>query len=143
MSLTSYVVDASVVAHHLIKDTFTANADALFALIEKEVSLYVPEFCAIECTNVLWKQVHFHSMPQGEAEILAQQLAALPLNYAPIDAELLTRALQIGVANKLAIYDSIYIALAEKYAYPLITADAKQETAARTTGVIIKLITDF
>ena len=37
----------------------------------------------------------------------------------------------------------VYIALAEKYGYPLITADARQETAARTVGITIKPIMDF
>jgi hypothetical protein len=68
MSLTTYLVDASVVASHLIVDAFTANADTLFAELEKSVSLFVPEFCIVECTNVIWKQVRFHSMPQNEAE---------------------------------------------------------------------------
>jgi len=142
MSLTTYLVDASVVASHLIVDVFTANADTLFAELEKSVSLFVPEFCIVECTNVIWKQVRFHSMPQNEAEILAQQLASLPLNYIPTE-DVLLRALQIGLAHKLAIYDSVYIALAEKYGYPLLTADARQETAAKTIGVTIKPITDF
>ncbi len=81
-------------------------------------------------------------MPQGEAEILIGDLLHLPFITASIE-ELLPRAIQIGLAHKLAIYDSIYIAVAEKYKYPLITADAKQETAARAVGVTIKPITDF
>ncbi len=38
---------------------------------------------------------------------------------------------------------SIYIALAQYYQFPLITADAKQEAAAKTAGVSVKPITDF
>lgn len=90
MTLVNYIVDASVVAQHFIVDQYTANADTLFAGIEKSVSLYVPEFCLVERTNVLWKQVRFHSMPQSEAETLAQQLASLPLNYVPTE-DLLVR----------------------------------------------------
>lgn len=52
-------------------------------------------------------------------------------------------ALQIGLVHQLAIYDSIYIALAEQFNCPLITADVKQEAAAKAIGVTIKPITDF
>ena len=81
-------------------------------------------------------------MPQSEAEVLVAALLNLPFEIAPVE-DVLMRALQIGLAHKLAIYDSVYIALGEKYDYPLITADARQETTARTVGVTIKPITDF
>lgn len=81
-------------------------------------------------------------MLQDEAEFLLRELLELPFIIASID-DALPRALQMGLAYKLAIYDSVYIALAEYYKFPLITADAKQETAARTVGVTIKPITEF
>lgn len=81
-------------------------------------------------------------MPQSEAESLLQDLRELPFTIASIE-ETLPRALQIGLAHKLAIYDSVYIALAEYYKFPLITADTKQEAAARAVGITIKPITDF
>ncbi len=81
-------------------------------------------------------------MPQSEAEVLVGALLNLPFTIAPVE-EVLKRALQIGLAHPLAVYDSVYIALAEKYTYPLITADAKQAAAAQAVGVTIKPITDF
>jgi predicted nucleic acid-binding protein len=57
--------------------------------------------------------------------------------------ELLPRALEIGLNNQLAVYDSVHIALAEKLGLPLITVDAKQATAATASGVVLKPITDF
>jgi predicted nucleic acid-binding protein len=45
--------------------------------------------------------------------------------------------------HKLALYDSIYIALAEQLKYPLVTDDSKQAEAARAEGIILKLLTDF
>jgi predicted nucleic acid-binding protein len=56
---------------------------------------------------------------------------------------LLTRWLQIGLAHQLALYDSVYLALAEKLRYPLITVDERQAKAAAALGLILKSITDF
>ncbi len=140
--MTDFIVDTSIVMKHLMNEDFTANADRMFEQLGDDISLYIPEFCLVECTNSLWKRVRFDSMPENEALILLEDLLNLPFAILPVE-ESLPRALQIGVAHKLAIYDSIYIALAEKYGYPLITADAGQETAAKTVGVAIKPITDF
>ncbi|HEX9839781.1 MAG TPA: type II toxin-antitoxin system VapC family toxin [Anaerolineales bacterium] len=57
--------------------------------------------------------------------------------------DLLPRGLQIGLTHQLALYDSVYIALAEKLNYPLITADERQERAASAEGITIKALTDF
>lgn len=142
--MAEYVIDASIVAQRLIRDTYTENARRLFKNLTAADVFYVPEFCLLECVNVTWKQVRFHEMPQSTAHILIADLILLPFRIIPIEEEnLLTRALQIGVEHKLPIYDSVYIALAEKYTYPLITADARQESAAKTVGVTIKPITDF
>lgn len=81
-------------------------------------------------------------MPHSEAEILVEDLRELPFKIASIE-DALPRALQIGLAHNLAVYDTLYIALAEYYKFPLITADAKQQTAAQTVGVTVKPITDF
>jgi len=121
----NYVVDASVVIQRLIRDTYTEQARRLFRNLTEADQCYLPEFGLLECTNVLWKQVRFHSMPQSDAEVLATDLLNLPFEIMPIE-EVSVRALQIGLAHQLAVYDSIYIALAEKYNYPLITADTRQ-----------------
>jgi predicted nucleic acid-binding protein len=140
--MPNYIVDTSVVADVLVSGIYTVQAERLMLSVDNMTKLLVPGFCLVECTNVLWKRVRARGISQAEAEILADDLLPLPLSIASVD-KLFKRALQIGLAHQLAIYDSVYIALAESYQYPLITADAKQETAARTVGVIIKPITDF
>lgn len=81
-------------------------------------------------------------MPQSQAELLVADLIALPLTVIK-GQDLLKRSLQIGLKHQLAIYDSVYIALAEQLSYPLITVDDRQERAARAEGVTVKAITDF
>jgi predicted nucleic acid-binding protein len=140
--MDSYIVDASVLIQHLVNDTYTVNADALVGELGKSVEICVPDFCVLECTNVLWKRVRFDGMPQSDAELLANDLAGLPLIVAP-SGEVLKRSLQIGLAHQLAVYDSVYIALAERLGHPLITVDTRQGAAARSLGITLKPVTDF
>jgi predicted nucleic acid-binding protein len=140
--MPNYIVDTSVVADVLVSGIYTIQAERLMLLVDSTTKLLVPGFCLVECTNVLWKRVRSHDISQEEAETLADDLMTLPLSIASVDT-LFKRALQIGLAHQLAIYYSIYIALAEKYQHPLVTADARQETAAKAVGVTIKPITDF
>ena len=139
---TIYVVDASVVMQYFITDTYTPQVSILLNRLNQGERLYVPEFCLLECANVLWKQVRFQSMPRTEAAQLLIELLALQFQIMPV-GNLLPRALQIGLSQNLAIYDSFYIALAESLNCPLITVDQKQAKAAIASNVVIKPITDF
>lgn len=138
--MATYIIDASVIIDFLITGQYTREADNL--LTDLEHQFVVPEFCLTECTNVLWKRVRFSSMPQKQAIILLRDLRHLPLKRAAIKS-LLKPASEIGLANQLAVYDSIYIALAQRSDTPLITIDVRQQNAAIALGVPTKLITDF
>ncbi len=137
-----YVVDASVVIQRLIRDTYTPHVRALFNGLDNLTQIHVPEFCLLECANVLWKEVRFRGMPHTTAKLLIADLKVLPLNVVDV-AVVLERSLEIGVQHQLAVYDSAYIALAERLSYPFVTVDARQEQAARAVGVTLKSITDF
>jgi predicted nucleic acid-binding protein len=140
--LVNYIVDTSIVIQHLITDTHSANADVLFDELGDTLMIHIPEFCLLECANVLWKRVRFHGMPSTIAEELIENLVALPLQIVPTGS-LLKRGLQIGLKHQLAVYDSIYIAMAENLKFQLISDDVKQDKAAIAEGVTTKSITDF
>jgi predicted nucleic acid-binding protein len=137
-----YVVDTSIVIQRLIVEEHTPQVRRLFAQMAQGLVIVVPEFCLLECANVLWKQVRFQGMPQQTAEHLLNELLALPLQIVSV-AQFMPRALQIGLATQLAIYDSLYLALAENFNCALITVDQKQADAAVSTQIAIKNITDF
>ena len=96
----------------------------------------------MECANILWRHVRFQGMPADTAQKAVKDVADLPLTI-HLAASYLPDALAIGLANELAIYDSIYIALASALGFSLITADAKQKRAAIAAEVIIKPVADF
>lgn len=141
--MAGYVLDASVVVQRLIQDTHTPYVRALFQrLTETDDHLWVPEFCLVECANMLWKAVRFRGMPPEQAVRLLTDLAALPLRVVPV-SDLLPRALTLGMTHNLSIYDSIYIAMVERLACPLVTVDARQSQAAAASGLMLKPVTDF
>src|SRR5690606_31689384 len=140
--MATYIVDASVVIERLIKWPYTSNARTLFNRLNATDRLVVPEFCLLEPTNVLCKQVRFQGMPKDLSDVALKNLRALPLQRVPVKA-LLNTAMDIGLTHQLAIYDSVYIALASRTKHPLITIDRPQERAAIAVNVELKSITDF
>ena len=140
--MTAYITDATVVAEFLLAGPYTANATRFFRQALLGDTFIVPDLCLNECTNVLWKAVRFRGMPSSQAAHAVRDLRALPLRRAATKA-VLEQALDIGLRRQLAVYDSIYIALALRTQLPLVTFDGKQEQAARAEGVNIVAITDF
>lgn len=84
----------------------------------------------------------FYGVSPADAYFLLSELLVLSINFIPV-LDVLRRALEIGLAHQLAVYDSIYLALAEQLQVSLITVDTRQEAAARALGMTIKPVTDF
>lgn len=51
--MANYIVDASLVIEYLIAGPYTPNARAFFNKITAADRLTVPEFCLLECTDVI------------------------------------------------------------------------------------------
>ncbi len=139
----AYVVDTSVLIQGYINDPNTKRMHELLRLAtNSNVSLIVPEFALVECANVLWKRVRFHGADQENTLQRIKDVIISPLQvYSSLG--LLPRALDIGLAQTLAVYDCVHIALAENLQCPLITIDERQANAATAVGVTLKSITDF
>ncbi len=140
--MASYIVDASVVIEYLITGPYTPNVQMFFNGITVADQLVVREFCLLECTNVIWKQVRFNGMSSQDAKQLLSILRTLKLHRAPMK-HLLDHALEIAINNTLAVYDSGYIALAMHYSYPLFTLDQPQIRAATAEGAHLLPINSF
>lgn len=136
-----YVVDASVVIEYLVVGTNTQSVRAFMGSVTSQDRLVVPEFCLLECTNVVWKRVRFSGMTRSEATGVLQVLRALKLNRMPMK-RLLDRSLEIGLDHSLAVYDSAYLALAQHFDCPLVTLDDKQGQAAAAERVVLTQLGD-
>lgn len=137
-----YVVDASVLCQLFITQEHTPQTERFFADVPTLYEVFVPEMCLVECTNVFWKHTCFHGLPAVEATQLAHDLVALPLQIVP-SRTLLTEALTIGVQNRLPVYDSLYIALAQDLSKPLISDDKRQCKVAVELGLEVVAINRF
>ena len=135
--MTNHVVDASVFIEYLISGADTPQVTAFFDGLTATDNLIAPEFCLLECTSVIWKQIRFHGMSRSNARALVRVLRAMRLRRAPVK-HLLDRALEIALDHQLAVYDSGYIALALHYGYPLVTLDQRQSHAAAAEGVVLQ-----
>lgn len=91
---------------------------------------------------MIWKAVRFNDLAPSIASQIITELQRLPLQIEPV-ISLLPNALQIGLTYQLAIYDSLYIALAEQLDLPLISLDERQVRAAAAKGLIIQPLADF
>jgi predicted nucleic acid-binding protein len=102
----AFVIDPSVLIQGFIQDTQTAHVQTLLrALIEPDsLILHTPEFCFLECTNILWKQARFHNVSIENVSRSLVRLQQTPVTVHPASS-LLARALTIGIENELAIYD--------------------------------------
>lgn len=140
--MSHYIVDASIVIQRFTQDSHTPHVKVLFQAMAQADTLVIPEFCLLECTNVLWKHVRFQGMPQATAESMVFDLISLPFIIYEA-TNFLEKALTLGLKHQLAVYDSLYLALAERLRYPFITDDERQAKAAAAEGIILKPITDF
>jgi predicted nucleic acid-binding protein len=139
----AYVIDTSALIQAFIEDTYTVNALELVKNIFKQsVVLHVSEFVLLECGNIVWKRTQFNDVSLETALIAVKKIQSIPIKY-HLALNYLTRAVEIGIQHKLAVYDSIVISVAEALKLPLITHDKRQEAVAITLGITIKSLQDF
>jgi predicted nucleic acid-binding protein len=138
------IIDPSVLIQAYVQEPHTALVQALLDRLKQpdNLTLHVPEFCLLECANILWRHVRFSGMPRSTAITAVTNLTNLPLTIHAAK-DYLSEALIIGLDSELAIYDSVYIAQAKALTFPLLTGDVKQAKAAINAGVTVKQITDY
>jgi predicted nucleic acid-binding protein len=102
---------------------------ALRAAARGTASLLIPELALAEAGQVLHKEVMRRVLRQAEAVELLQDLLDLPLQLFS-HKPLLPRALELAQELDVTVYDTLFLALAEKYDASLITADEEMRKAA-------------
>jgi predicted nucleic acid-binding protein len=137
-----YVIDPSALIQAYVREPQTEALLALLDQVPDGIELHIPEFCLVECANVLWKHARLHGMPVEAAQKAVENLSEIVMTIHPAPSYLLD-ALSVGLLHDLAVYDALYIAMAQKLQVPLITADARQRDVAALAGVPLKAITDF
>lgn len=137
--MNAYVVDASVAIQMFLGEE---HADAVADLFASEATLRVTDLFHIECTNILWKRVTRGLYPALSARENLADLAAMRLPTTPT-AEFMPRAFELGCAHRVTAYDACYLALAERYACPLITADMPLHAALAGSHITVLTIEEY
>ena len=141
--MTSLIVDASVVAKRLVLETDTDKAKALFADWEQgALDILAPAILPAEIANMLWKRTRRALLSTAVAETLFRNFNAFHIPVWPTD-DLLEPALALALRNGHSAYDGLYVALAIKTGWNLITADERLYNLLRPSFLGISLIRDY
>jgi predicted nucleic acid-binding protein len=113
------VVDASVA----LRWCFQLNgSDRAEELLRADDHLIAPDLVIAEITNAAWKFVIFDRLPADAAISAVHEVAKAFGDLVPTSV-LKDRALAMAIQLRHPAYDCFYLALAERSASPLITAD--------------------
>ncbi len=117
------VVDSSVIVKWFIDEDNSDKAKQLLNDNTKEkITLYVPDIAILEVINALFYQASFDSDRLLE---VVKTLYHLEINIVNLSETLSSLVVDKMLKNKIASYDALFIALAEKEKCPLVTADYK------------------
>ena len=121
--METLVLDASVGIKWFFEEEESDKAALLMDAIEKKaIEVMVPEIFYPEFASTCWKKVKKKVATLAWAIEALDRVTALSLKKYS-DFELADVALENTLRYKISIYDALYLALAEIYAVPLITAD--------------------
>ena len=118
--MRAVVVDASVAVKWVVEEAHSDKAAVLLAYD----AMHAPDHWQAEAVNVLWAKAFRGDLSMAEAEERMTVLMRAPVISSPI-AGLMARAFAISAARQVTIYDSLYVALAEKLDVPMVTADER------------------
>lgn len=117
----SVVVDASVVLKWVLPEP---DSHVAAMLLEGGFRLYAPDLLPVEAANVIWRQAYRGlTTPESARECLKSVLACPIALHA--SRELLVSAHNIALQTRCTVYDSLYLALAQRRRMPLVTADER------------------
>jgi predicted nucleic acid-binding protein len=121
--MTEYIVDSNIVAKWLLPEP---QSDQARALLGSSYRLRAPDLLLPELASVLWKRVTRGELTTRESEELLRTFLDRHLDVTVRllpSGLVIKRALQIAIAERRSVYDSIYVALAVQARCILVTAD--------------------
>jgi predicted nucleic acid-binding protein len=119
------VLDSSAALQTVLPEPDTAKAIRLIDEYRNGVhELLTPDIFPLETLNALSKAERQNRIPAGSGYALWQTIMADSPTFHP-HFQLLARAYAISTTTKSAVYDCLYVALAEREGCELVTADVK------------------
>ena len=127
--MTAYVVDASVAVKWYLPEEHSRQAACLLA---PDSILWAPDLIYVEVGNVFWKRVQRGELDHDRARMFLSDFLASPLRI-EVSPLLLEKAWDIATRYGRSVYDSLYLALANKLGVPMVTADLRFYNVLRET----------
>lgn len=116
--MTGCVVDASVAMKWLVTEE---HSDEAVRLLRKELTLVAPELVFAEVANALWAMRRRGHIDRADAAAAVDTLRDAPI-VVPFSMSQLAAA---AVGLSLDIDHPVYLALAYRSGYPVVTADKR------------------
>ena len=117
------ILDSSVIAAIFFKEDASERAER----VAENYKLITVDLAIAEVANVAWKRVVFFNESKEIAlKALRRSIDFIISACEVISSEkLLEDAFEIAIADKITIYDSLFIAASEREKVPLLTTDGK------------------
>jgi predicted nucleic acid-binding protein len=119
--MNTLVVDASVAAKWFLPEP---DAPAALRLLDDRYHLAAPDLIRSEMGNIVWKLHARGVLDTDEAFEMIEHFLSMPLEI-HASTFLLAPALEIAIATKRPVYDSLYLALAVELGGTVVTADER------------------
>lgn len=114
-----FVVDASVACKYVLNEPRWQAAESI--LLEGDEFL-VPHYFFVETAHVLWRAVSRKRLPASGFNDSFSAIMNLPATVVD-DRHLLAPAIQVALRVEIAVYDALYVALAQSRSAVLATSD--------------------
>ena len=119
------VIDASVLIKFFLPEVLSGQAEKILTQVEQgEIKLRAPDLIYPETGNILWKKHRRKELSRSEVEDISGSIESLPISI-ETSKPLMSLAIELGMAYGIAVYDSMYMAVAKISESTLITADRK------------------
>jgi Raf kinase inhibitor-like YbhB/YbcL family protein len=121
--MSDTVADSSVVAKWVLPEPDSGQAQRLISeVVLRGHRLIVLDLALVEVANAIWKQYYRKVATLAEARHFLNELLRSPVHIEPAQ-RLLPAALEIAAKYGRAVYDALFIALAQDQALFGVTAD--------------------
>ena len=127
--MSRYVIDSSVAVEYLLK---TPRGLAVGDVIE-DAWLVAPEMVDAEVLSVLRREVLGGRLDPARARAVIEVMSAWPVERVPHRA---LAALAWEHYRNVSAYDAFYVAAAQLYQLPLITADGRLARALESSAAV-------
>ncbi|MBM4135611.1 MAG: type II toxin-antitoxin system VapC family toxin [Nitrospira sp.] len=138
------VVDSSVSLKWWLDDEEFIEESRLLLkkVVDGEIELILPELWYCEVANGITTAVRRNRISEKQGKMFIEELQAIPMEQYNI-ATHINRIYKDAVKYKYAIYDMVYLAIAELEEIQFISSDERLVNTVKSTKPFVKYVSDL